>query len=375
MIIYNCGVFLQDKTFTLQELDTHIDSLVRRIKESGFEPDTIVGIVTGGAVIGKILSLKMGVRFYPDYRRYGRESVHFPLPRDAKKILVVDDRMDTGETFLMCGKDIIKILKPELSAQVVDLDYPKIGDIEVRYLAFLNDTSSYFVPQYSLFDSLDCDFPWSKFEQPFNNPSFKKILTDSKLNWASKVVELCESLSAYHHPGLEAYYQNRPLSSETLAAFLEEAGEIIHTVELEKEVDLGAFLDFCTGAGFVIINDKKAIVHINEVGMLSPPFTIKFNGSNKNLEFIVIPQEDVRSLFDMCKNCGFSPNKRDPKMSPLCLTCTAYTESREPLQIIVRLLHSAYIIKSFRTTIKNSRTTIDIGNKAWSDAKITSEAK
>lgn len=84
-----------------------IDSIVRQINESDFEPDYIVGIVRGGAIPAVYLShkLKIPVQMVHWSTRdstdgWGNESNAW-IPEDlldGKKILIIDDIVDGGET-------------------------------------------------------------------------------------------------------------------------------------------------------------------------------------------------------------------------------------------------------------------------------------
>ena len=83
-----------------------IESIANQIKESSYEPDYIVGVVRGGSVPAVYLShqLKIPVVMVAwntrDDTEWGNESNTW-IPEDilaGKKILVVDDIVDGGET-------------------------------------------------------------------------------------------------------------------------------------------------------------------------------------------------------------------------------------------------------------------------------------
>lgn len=83
-----------------------IDSIANAVKSSGWTPDYIVGIVRGGAVPAVYLSHKLKVPLVAvswstrDTSIYGRESNCW-IPEDimeGKKILIVDDIVDGGDT-------------------------------------------------------------------------------------------------------------------------------------------------------------------------------------------------------------------------------------------------------------------------------------
>jgi hypoxanthine phosphoribosyltransferase len=93
--------------YTYNDFVNGIDSIVNQIKESDFNPDYIVGIVRGGAVPAVHLShkLKIPVQMVHWSTRdltdgWSNESNGW-IPEDlidGKRILIVDDIVDGGET-------------------------------------------------------------------------------------------------------------------------------------------------------------------------------------------------------------------------------------------------------------------------------------
>ena len=87
-------------------------NLAIKIKETGFKPDLIVGVSRGGWVPGRILSdllanthtANIKIEFYVGINKTARKPVVTqPISEDIskKKILVVDDVADTGESLLV----------------------------------------------------------------------------------------------------------------------------------------------------------------------------------------------------------------------------------------------------------------------------------
>jgi len=114
----------------------------KKINTSGYKPDMIVGLARGGWVLARILcdligvkdlvSLKVehwGVTATPD----GKAKLKHPLNIDltGKKVLVVDDITDTGES-MRVTVDYLKTLKPS----------------EIRTAALRHIKSSKFIPDY-----------------------------------------------------------------------------------------------------------------------------------------------------------------------------------------------------------------------------------
>jgi len=83
--------------------------LARKIKQSGFEPDIIVGISRGGWPPARVLSdlldnpnlANIKVEFYLDIYKTAekpRITQSVSMPVKGKRVLIVDDVADTGET-------------------------------------------------------------------------------------------------------------------------------------------------------------------------------------------------------------------------------------------------------------------------------------
>ncbi|MEN3037285.1 MAG: phosphoribosyltransferase [Candidatus Methanosuratincola petrocarbonis] len=86
--------------------------LSRRIEESGFRPDSIVGVARGGWVVARLLSdllgvdelLSIRVSFYRGVnQREAKPRIESPIAGEVKgkRILVADDVADTGESLLL----------------------------------------------------------------------------------------------------------------------------------------------------------------------------------------------------------------------------------------------------------------------------------
>lgn len=94
--------------------DEAIRILARRVRESGYHPDLILGVARGGLVPAAALAYALGVkqiatinvRRYVGHGRHSREpALLSPLPPPdlfrLKRILVVDDVADTGATLCL----------------------------------------------------------------------------------------------------------------------------------------------------------------------------------------------------------------------------------------------------------------------------------
>lgn len=112
-----------------------------KIRRSGFEPDIIIGIARGGLVPARILSdlllkkqlLSITVEHWGIAKTTGKAVIKIPLSFDirGKKVLVVDDVADTGDTYVET-LNYLKSCEPK----------------EVRTAAMHYKTSSSFIPDY-----------------------------------------------------------------------------------------------------------------------------------------------------------------------------------------------------------------------------------
>jgi hypoxanthine phosphoribosyltransferase len=97
---------------TWEDIERHCIALYRRIKQSGFKPEVIVGIARGGWVPARIFSdlldvaelFTMRIKFYTSIdQRTKKPVIVYPLPLNlnGKRVLLVDDIADTGESLIL----------------------------------------------------------------------------------------------------------------------------------------------------------------------------------------------------------------------------------------------------------------------------------
>jgi len=153
---------MDEKGFECQVMDWNLFYKLARqvsakINSSGYKPDIIVGVARGGWVLARVLcdfvgvkdlvSLKVehwGITATPD----GTAKLKYPLYVNltGKKVLVVDDITDTGES-MRVTVDYLKSLKPS----------------EVRTVALQHITSAKFKPDY-----VGEEIPWRWVIFPWN---------------------------------------------------------------------------------------------------------------------------------------------------------------------------------------------------------------
>jgi hypothetical protein len=118
---------MDEKTFECLVMDWNMfyglaKKVAEKINKSGYQPDVIVGLARGGWVLARVLcdfvgvkdlvSLKVehwGITATPDGTAKIKNNINVDLK--GKKVLVVDDLTDTGES-MHVAVDYIKSLKP-----------------------------------------------------------------------------------------------------------------------------------------------------------------------------------------------------------------------------------------------------------------------
>ena len=145
-------------------LNNSCKNIARKIKEDKFKPDVVIALSRGGFVPARIIcdmlivkdlvSIKVdhwGITAGMD----GRASIRYPLKVDLtnKKVLVVDDITDSGESMIV-SIDFLKSLNPK----------------EIKTAAALHIKTSKFKPDY-YGEELDWKwviFPWNYVEDMCN---------------------------------------------------------------------------------------------------------------------------------------------------------------------------------------------------------------
>lgn len=97
--------------YKIKDFDKDIDTLVRKIKRSKVEFSYIVALSRGGLIPGVVLSHKLGLRLVPiswSTRDHENKEYNCWVPEDinnGKKVLVVDDIVDSGEALRTMFED------------------------------------------------------------------------------------------------------------------------------------------------------------------------------------------------------------------------------------------------------------------------------
>lgn len=143
---------------TWSDVDWFCLNLSSQIKLSGFQPDMILGVARGGlipaAMLASFLKVKdvisISIRSYTKERQRKTQPEYLhSLPEKlikGKKILIVDDIVDSGNTF----KSLNKLITPDKALAI--------------YLSLLTKDAAKFKPHYTSFlitkSDLWITFPW-----------------------------------------------------------------------------------------------------------------------------------------------------------------------------------------------------------------------
>ena len=91
-----------------------VNALVRQLVLSDYKPAVIVGIARGGLTPGVMISHWLNLPFKPIHaslRDFPHWEAYLPKPTD-KRVLVVDDICDSGETFSIDGLPEVPLWRP-----------------------------------------------------------------------------------------------------------------------------------------------------------------------------------------------------------------------------------------------------------------------
>lgn len=132
--------------YSYSDFKSGVDSITQQITESDFRPDYIVGIVRGGCVPAVYLSHKLKIPLVTvawntrDTTIFGQESNSW-IPEDlheGKKILIVDDIVDGGDTIRELLDDWYQSTKgigelPLDNIRICSMIYNTAQDVKVDY--------------------------------------------------------------------------------------------------------------------------------------------------------------------------------------------------------------------------------------------------
>ncbi len=144
---------------TWDEIEKHCEVLCNKIERSGFKPEIIVGIARGGWTPARILSdmlnidelFTMRIKFYTSIDKRARKpAIVYPVPvsLEGKRVLLVDDIADTGESLELA----MHHLKEKGATDIFTVTLVKKPRTKVTPDLFVVETSAWVV------------FPWEVLE-------------------------------------------------------------------------------------------------------------------------------------------------------------------------------------------------------------------
>jgi len=184
-------------------------TLAHKIVGSDFSPDIIIGIARGGLVPARMVCdlllldemISISTEHWGTASKKEKARIKISLPKEAdisgKKVLVVDDIADTGDSFLL----IMDYLKEK-------------GPFDIRTAVFQYKTSSTFIPDYwgeKLEEWNWVIYPWAFYEdiagfvrdlltRPATNEELK-INLRNKFNIIISRKDLLDILNDFHNLG------------------------------------------------------------------------------------------------------------------------------------------------------------------------------
>lgn len=163
------------ETPTWNQIYSLLVKLAKKIRESGFKPDLIVGVSRGGWIPARIMSdllenhnlASITTEFYEDVAKTKQKpTITQPVSVSVKnkKVLVVDDLADTGES--------LKLVYAHLTEQ---------GASEIRIAAIYYKPWSVTVPNYYEKQTRKwIVFPWEQKETVRKTVNAEKTVDDTK---------------------------------------------------------------------------------------------------------------------------------------------------------------------------------------------------
>lgn len=148
--------------YSWEQIENVFDELAGKIKASRFEPDYIVGITNGGLIPLYYIAKKLkgfehvltvsGDSYEKDQKKEFRILYMPEIDLQGKKILLVDEIADTGET--------LKEISDAMMAKY------KIGELKIATLAVNTERCQFYPDFHVIEEKVWVVFPWEKDDFP-----------------------------------------------------------------------------------------------------------------------------------------------------------------------------------------------------------------
>ncbi len=200
---FKCYLVSWEEAYSLAKI------LARKIKSSGFKPDLVIGIARGGLVPARIVCdfllqkdlAAIKVEHWGIAATLGKARIKFPLSIEidisGKKILVVDDVADTGDTFSVI-MDYIKGKAPS-EVKTAVLHYKTCSTCVPDYWAEKQDEWKWIIYPWAVYEDLT-GFIKRVLASPMTDEAIRKAL---KSNFDIRISknDLLEILNDMHAAG------------------------------------------------------------------------------------------------------------------------------------------------------------------------------
>ncbi|UCE15494.1 MAG: phosphoribosyltransferase [Candidatus Bathyarchaeota archaeon] len=147
-----------------EEIYENINEIARKIKKDRYQPDIVIALSRGGFVPARVICDLMVIKDLVSVKvdhwgitaaKDGKAHLRYPINADlsGKKVLIVDDITDTGESMII-AKEFVKELNPK----------------EIRTATIFHIKTSRFIPDYysKKIDWIWVIWPWNYFEDMCN---------------------------------------------------------------------------------------------------------------------------------------------------------------------------------------------------------------
>jgi uncharacterized protein len=160
MFLSNMNAKTSRAYLSWDDVEKLVEVLAEKIKESGFEPDYLIGVTVGGLVPLTLVANEMGIKQVTtvtagSYKKDEQGDLTIScLPEvdlEGKKILLIDEIADSGQTLREVSRLIVKKYKPALLQSAVIV---KKNNCPFEVDQFALETNDWVV------------FPWEKKEFP-----------------------------------------------------------------------------------------------------------------------------------------------------------------------------------------------------------------
>lgn len=177
---FKCHLVSWDESYRLAKI------LARKIKSSGFKADLVIGIARGGLVPARVVCdfllqkdlAAIKVEHWGIAATLGKAKIKFPLPIDisGKKILIVDDVADTGDTFSVI-MDYIKEKNPS-EVKTAVLHYKTCSTCVPDYRAEMQEKWMWIIYPWAVYEDLT-GFIKKVLVKPMTHEEIRKALKKS----------------------------------------------------------------------------------------------------------------------------------------------------------------------------------------------------